>query len=222
MKIVYQYHSCWLWYLRCKNGFLLISYLPLNTRVVRVGVLQPQGLYSSISPVLFHIAWVIWKRHPLCLLLGKWCAMAGISPKTNIIKSKPEPYLSTEISWNVAFGRLQQLYILEKREKHVYLLLHELDYNHTRCEIQNTGQFKQAYKLHYVQNNKHQPCHHNTQFTWNSMTQQPYNITEITNINTKNRTKLLPKTCPRGIKELPYLLVRYLAKGYRLNPGLES
>ena len=36
------------------------------------------------------------------------------------------------------------------REKRVYLQLHELDYNHTRCEIQNTGSFKQAYKLHYL------------------------------------------------------------------------
>ena len=58
---------------------------------------------------------------------------------------------------------------------------------HTRCEIQNTGSFKQAYKLHYVQNNKHQLCHHNTQFTWNSMTQQPYKNTEITNINNKKK-----------------------------------
>ena len=33
--------------------------------------------------------------------------------------------------------------------------------------------------------NKHQPCHHNTQFTWNSMTQQPYNNTEIAKINKK-------------------------------------
>ena len=26
-----------------------------------------------------------------------------------------------------------------EREKRVYLQLHELDYNHTKCEIQNTG-----------------------------------------------------------------------------------
>ena len=28
---------------------------------------------------------------------------------------------------------------LKEREKRVYLQLRELDYNHTKCEIQNTG-----------------------------------------------------------------------------------
>ena len=51
------------------------------------------------------------------------------------------------------------------------------------------------YKYH-----KHQPCLLNKQSTWNSMTQQPYNNTEITNINKKQDKVTANDLVPMGLR----------------------
>ena len=51
------------------------------------------------------------------------------------------------------------------------------------------------YKYH-----KHQPCLLNKQFTWNSMTQQPYNNTEITNIYKKQDKVTANDLVPMGLR----------------------